>query len=269
MKFIIDPSGGMAGDMFSAALISAGADLKTMKQAMQAAAEKLGTAGIDITRTTDGSVRLKIQLNSSRSHLGDEEAGVYLNELYRQFRIEKEYRFFGNRILEILVRAEKKAHKDFKIVIHDHGQADHHHSPANLKPSSDHSHPEITFLHEAQDIIVDIIGAVTGLQSLRINPLATLSKPVSVGEGHIHFSHGTHGIPAPATRIILDSHRINWEKGPIEKELCTPTGASILAALGSRQILARKKTNNEKVSFRGKSRGSQPYDIPPLQIFLF
>jgi len=269
MKFIIDPSGGMAGDMFSAALISAGANLKTMKQAMQAAAEKLGTASIDIAWTTDGSTRLKIQLNSNRPHLSDEEAGVYLNELYRQFHIEKEYRLFGNRILEILVRAEKKAHKDFKIVIHDHGQADHHHSPANLKPSSDHSQPEITFLHEAQDIIVDIIGAVVGLQSLRINSLATLSKSVSVGGGHIHFSHGTHGIPAPATRIILDSYRINWKKGPIEKELCTPTGASILAALGSRQIPAMGKTNYEKVSFRGKSRGSQPYDIPPLQIFLF
>lgn len=269
MKFIIDPSGGIAGDMFSAALISAGADINFMKNVMRAAAGKLGTAMIETDRTIDGSTRLSIKLNSSRRHLSETEAGIYLDELYREFHIEKKYREFGLKILEILINAEKKAHRKFNIIIHEHKQPGVKHKAGTEEPSTPAHHLEITFLHEAQDIIVDIMGAVSGLQLLKIPPVATLEKPVSVGGGRIHFSHGSHQVPAPATRVILDDYRIPWVKGPIDKELCTPTGASILAALGSGPDTIPKENPNRPPCFSGRSRGSRIYDIPPLMVDLY
>lgn len=269
MEFIIDPSGGIAGDMFSAALISAGADIDFMKKVMRTAAEKLGTAAIKTNRTADGTIRLTIGLNSSRQHLSETEAEIYLCELFQEFHIKKKYRDFGLKILEILIKAEKKAHRKFNIIIHEHKPPGEKHKAGNPEPSTPPHHHEITFLHEAQDIIVDIMGAVSGMQLLEIPPIATLSKPVSVGGGHIHFSHGSHKVPAPATRIILDDHRIRWRKGPIDKELCTPTGASILAALGCGPNTAPEENPNRPPPISGRSRGSRIYDIPPLKIDLF
>jgi uncharacterized protein (DUF111 family) len=269
MKFIIDPSGGIAGDMFSAALISAGADTDIMKKVMKSAAEKLGTASIHFNQTSDGASQLTIELRSSRHHLSETEAAIHLQDLFREFRIEKKYRDFGFKILEILVKAEKKAHRTFNIVIHNHEQSREPRPSEISEPPIRPSQDEITFLHEAQDIIVDIVGAVSGLQLLKIPPMAILANPVSVGGGHIHFSHGSHEVPAPATRVILDDFRIRWEKGPIDKELCTPTGASILAALDSGSNVAPKEIPNRPPSLSGLSRGSRIYDIPPLRIDLY
>ena len=64
MKLLINPEGGMAGDMFTAALVSAGADFKVIRAAMLAAAEKLGSAQIELKQAADGSSQLSIALNS-------------------------------------------------------------------------------------------------------------------------------------------------------------------------------------------------------------
>lgn len=260
MKLLIDPAGGMAGDMFMAALISAGADAKLVKNAILAAGKKLGTARADIDLTPDGSTRIHIQLKSHRHHLSQDEAIRYLNELFVDFGIDRKYSRFGMKILQVLLQAEKKAHRQYHITLDDP------HLP--LQPGSHrHKHHEVTLLHEAQDIVIDIIGAVVGSQNLGIDPRAFLSNPVSVGSGTIHFSHGTFGVPAPATRVILETHHIEWKAGPIDKELCTPTGAAILAALQSTPR-PPDLSLSLKPAIRGKSRGSHIYDIPPLVISL-
>jgi len=52
--------------------------------------------------------------------------------------------------------------------------------------------------------------------------------------------------------------------GPIEKELCTPTGAAILAALNAKL----DKKNGNLIQKEGLSRGSKDFPIPPLKIHL-
>jgi len=91
---------------------------------------------------------------------------------------------------------------------------------------------EKTVLHEAQDILIDIIGAAYGLQYLGISLGKVLCvMPVSVGGGMIRFSHGLLPVPAPAVAAILKNYKIPNVSGPVESELLTPTGVAILAAL--------------------------------------
>ncbi len=99
-----------------------------------------------------------------------------------------------------------------------------------------HSHAgEEAVLHEAQDILLDVMGAAKGLEALEIDlENVVCLTPVSVGGGVVRFSHGTLPVPAPATTAILKSHRIPHVSGPVDVELLTPTGAAILAALRPR-----------------------------------
>jgi hypothetical protein len=290
MKLSINPAGGMAGDMFAAALISAGADFKRMQKAMNAAGEKLGSSHIGFKQTPDGAVQLTIDLESKNRHLGESQARQILDNLFHEFSIREKYRKFGRNILEILIKAEKQAHAQFNIVVEGAPSpnvvdlrkdeidksflgvqgAIFQKSPL-VAEGINHSHPhthdhEESFLHEAQDIVIDIMGAVTGMQELDIEPRAELLCPVSVGGGRVHFSHGTYDVPAPATAVILKEYRIEWKKGPIEVELFTPTGAAILAALGS---LVNRAPNPGTPAAAGKARGSKILDIPAFEIFLY
>jgi len=267
MKLFIDTSGGIAGDMFTAALISAGANFELLRAAMLTAASKLGSAQVDIRETTDGSNQLNIQLKSDRNHLHGSEAKGILNELFHEFEITEKYRTFGLTATEILLKAEIKAHRDFNIVIkedvgHSHGHK-HHHS--QKRTHHHHKNEEESFLHEAQDIVIDIIGAVLGMQDLGVEPKAQLLAPVSVGGGSVDCSHGILPVPAPATQVILEQYDIEWQAGPIEVELATPTGVSILAALRVGKP-DPSTLNGEKVIATGLSRGTKILDIPPLKI---
>lgn len=293
MKLIIDPRGGMAGDMFSAALVSAGADFNLIRDAMQTAGQKLGSADITIKQAPDGASQLDIKLHSHRHHLGGNEAREILTGLFNQFQVREKYRILGMNILDILVKAEIKAHKEFNIIVegdshhhhahdhtheHTHDHSDDHshahsHDHSHAHPHGDHAHSrhqeqaEESFLHEAQDIVIDIIGAVTGMQQLDIEPSAELCAPVSVGGGFVHCSHGRLSIPAPATTVILRESNIKWEKGPVDVELFTPTGAAILAALGS-PLNSSFNPEEMEIKASGTARGTKILDIPPLKFYL-
>ena len=250
MKIFIDGSGGFAGDMFTSALIDAGADFKKVAARMTAAGNKLGSIRIDREFTPDHALRLRIDLKPEKDHVNAEKIRGLLEEDFKYSGTGRDYRDFGFKVLNLLVDGETKAHK--RIEFHDFH---HHHSPE-----------EGTFLHEAQDILVDIIGAVAGMESFGIPPVAVLLTPVMTGKGKVTFSHGVLDIPAPATQIILEDHGIEWEHGDTDSELCTPTGASLLAAL-----ISDKKAeipDNGDILYRGSSRGTKDLPIPPLKIFI-
>ena len=79
----------------------------------------------------------------------------------------------------------------------------------------------------ADDAIADVIGACTALHSLGVDGVAVM--PVTLGRGTSTGSHGTFPIPAPATAEILKSSGLLTREGKEEGELCTPTGAALLA----------------------------------------
>ncbi len=256
----IDPSGGISGDIFTASLISLGADKNKVIDAMLIAGKKLGKISIDTVSTDDKASQLKIELEPFHPHIKAENAKKMLDEIFIELNIEANYRKFGYTVLNILIEAEQKAHSENSFLtdhIHDNLEKSDHH----------HHHGSETYLHEAQDIIIDIIGAVIGLQLLNLKTEVTMLAPLRVGGGSISFSHGTLTVPSPATKNILKKYKINWQMGPIDKEICTPTGSAILTALKP-ELFIDKKEFNEKNYIKGSSRGSKIFDIPPFKIYI-
>jgi hypothetical protein len=79
----------------------------------------------------------------------------------------------------------------------------------------------------AVDAIVDIVGACIGFHFLGIARFAC--SPLNVGGGTAKMAHGVLPVPAPATaRLLLG--KPTYSNG-VQKELVTPTGAAIVAAL--------------------------------------
>ena len=79
----------------------------------------------------------------------------------------------------------------------------------------------------ADDAIADIIGACTAIHSLGVEGVTVM--PIALGQGISTGSHGTFPIPAPATAEILTCSGLLTRQGNEEGELCTPTGAALLA----------------------------------------
>ena len=71
---------------------------------------------------------------------------------------------------------------------------------------------------------------------------------------------------SPTTRIILEKSGLKWKKGPINKELCTPTGAAILYSL---KLTEQKDFNISNHIHRGFARGSETLPIDPLKIYIY
>ena len=81
----------------------------------------------------------------------------------------------------------------------------------------------------ATDAIVDIVGAVLGLDYLKVTEIVASRLPL--GTGFVECRHGRIPVPAPATLALLkDTPVIGTD---IEAELVTPTGASIITAMAS------------------------------------
>lgn len=144
---------------------------------------------------------------------------------------------------------------------HDHHDHDHHHDhahrayrdivhliehaelPAGVKARALHMFRllgeaeaemhgiplEKVYFHEVggEDAIVDIVGAALLLDKL--NPAQVFCTPVCTGSGFVKTAHGRLPIPAPATQRLLEG--MPSFPGSVAKEMCTPTGAVILAAL--------------------------------------
>jgi uncharacterized protein (TIGR00299 family) protein len=87
----------------------------------------------------------------------------------------------------------------------------------------------VTF-HEvgAIDSVVDVVGTAAALDWL--SPRAVTCTAVAMGHGTLTCAHGVLPVPAPAALEILREAGGIMTDGGVARELCTPTGAAILAA---------------------------------------
>ena len=92
--------------------------------------------------------------------------------------------------------------------------------------SFDHVH-----FHEvgAIDSIIDVVGAAICYNALNVEGVHV--STVELGGGFVKCDHGKLPVPAPATAEIIKG--IPVKKGGVDFEATTPTGAAILAALGT------------------------------------
>ena len=96
----------------------------------------------------------------------------------------------------------------------------------------------------ALDAVADVAGVCYALYLLK--PDRIVVSPIHVGSGTVRCAHGIMPVPAPATAALLAG--VPTYGGEIRGELCTPTGAALLAhfaqSFGSMPVL-----NVEKVGY--------------------
>jgi uncharacterized protein (TIGR00299 family) protein len=125
--------------------------------------------------------------------------------------------------------------------------------------SIDHVH-----FHEvgAVDSIIDVVGAAICFNALKVD--AVHVSTVELGGGFVLCDHGKLPVPAPATAELIKD--IPVKKGGVDFEATTPTGAAILAALGT-SFNADLSFKIEKTAY-GVGQKEHP-DVPNLlRVFL-
>ena len=117
---------------------------------------------------------------------------------------------------------------------------------------------EEVHFHEvgAVDTIIDIVGSCLALENIGIEKIYV--SEIKTGYGFVQCAHGLMPVPAPATAELL-AHGLLYAKGNIERELATPTGAALMAALAEPSADMPKGFSAEKV---GYGAGTRNLEIP-------
>jgi hypothetical protein len=195
---VLEPIGGMAGDMFLAAALDAGVP----QGALEAALATLGVAGwrLAVTRRSVSGI--------AATHVdvvveGPQPASRRLAELVaivERSGLSPRARATAAALLERIGRAEAKVHGVPLAEVH---------------------------LHEvgAVDSLVDLCGAVVVLELLGWPRV--LSAPPELGRGIARTAHGPMPIPPPAVLELLAGKPVR--PGGPPGEAVTPTGAALLA----------------------------------------
>ena len=190
---VFDPFHGAAGDMIIGALLDCGADKNCVMRAMQSVITEPG-----ITQVTRAGIQaLKVDTRASPTHRTLSEVMQRIDEAASD--LPPEVLAMAKRVFERINDAEHRVH----------GAHVHFHEVG------------------ADDAIADVIGACTALHSLGVDGVIVM--PIALGWGTLTGSHGTFPIPAPATAAILSCSGLLTSQGKEEGELCTPTGAALLA----------------------------------------
>jgi len=190
---ILDPFHGAAGDMITAALLDCGADRDIVVRAMKAV-----VAEPKISRVTRAGIQaLRIETKALPVHRTLDEVLARLDAAAPQVPVPAFA--MARRVFERINAAEEEVHGGH-VHFHEVG---------------------------ADDAIADIVGACTALHTLCVDRVHIL--PITLGHGTGTGSHGTFPIPAPATAAILWHANLSTISGIHAGELCTPTGAALLA----------------------------------------
>jgi hypothetical protein len=190
---IFDPFHGAAGDMIIGALLDCGADKNCVMMAMQSVIAEPG-----ITEVTRAGIRaIKVDTHATPNQRTLSEVTQRLDSAASE--LPPEVLAMAKRVFERINDAEVRVH-------------------------GAHAH-----FHEvgADDAIADVIGACSALHSLGVDGVTVM--PIAIGQGTATGSHGTFPIPAPATAAILSCSGLLTRQGKEVGELCTPTGAALLA----------------------------------------
>jgi uncharacterized protein (TIGR00299 family) protein len=202
MHLHLDALGGLAGDMFVAALLDLAPELETRARDV---AHRVHP-GLDIARApgTDSGIagsRLTITLPSRTDKRAPRHYADY-DELLRLAAPSPAVATRARDILRRLAEAEARVHGLPLPMVHFHEIAD-------------------------WDSIADILLSAWLIETLVI--ASASAAPLPTGSGRVTTQHGPMPVPAPATLELLKGVPV-FDDG-IAGERVTPTGAAILAHL--------------------------------------
>ncbi len=202
MHLHLNPLGGLAGDMFCAAILDA---FPALFSELEATVEGLG-APVPVQmslRDSPGNLKGKCLLVSP-SERGHHRHTPFaeIRDLLGRARLETGVRERALGIFRLLAEAEGQVHG---------------------------IDPEQVSFHEvgSWDSIADIVSAAFLLERLDVRSAS--SAPLPLGSGRVETAHGVLPVPAPATALLLRGLPVVDDGIPGER--VTPTGAAILKSL--------------------------------------
>lgn len=197
----LDCFSGASGDMLLGALVDAGLPLADLK----AEIAKLGLSHYELEARpiqkkgiggTQVAVIVDTERHQHRRRLAD------ITGIITRSSLDGEVKKRSLAIFRRLAEAEAKVHGTSVDEVHFH---------------------EIG----AMDSIIDVVGAVAGIQAMGIRKI--FCSALHVGTGTVECAHGTLPVPAPATAELIRGKPV-YATGVVG-ELLTPTGAAVLTTL--------------------------------------
>jgi uncharacterized protein (TIGR00299 family) protein len=186
--------------MFLGALVDAGAPLSTL----QAAVDAVGVEPVRLEQravTRQGIAATRVDVQAPPSDVTRTWADI--RGLLDRAPLDDAVRARSLDVFARLARAEAAAHGVGADEVHFHEVG-------------------------ALDAIADVVASCAGLEALGISE--AVASPVTLGSGTASGAHGVVPVPGPAVLALLAEAGAPVQSGPSASEMCTPTGAALLAA---------------------------------------
>jgi pyridinium-3,5-bisthiocarboxylic acid mononucleotide nickel chelatase len=196
----LDCAAGASGDMLLGAVVDAGVPVGTLQAAVDAVGvERIELAASPVERHGIGATAVAVRAPAAAAT----RTWADVRGLVEAADLPDPVRATALDAFARLARAEAAVHR---------------------------TTPEEVHFHEvgALDAVADVVGVAAGLHALDLDRL--VAGPVTVGSGgSARSAHGVVPVPAPAVLGLLAEARAPVRGGP-PYEMCTPTGAALLAA---------------------------------------
>jgi pyridinium-3,5-bisthiocarboxylic acid mononucleotide nickel chelatase len=202
----VDAGNGAAGDMLLAALLDAGADLDAVRSGLHGLS--VGPLEVEVAPVRRHGLRalhadVRVPPDDVSRNLTD------VTEILSAAALPDPVREFALAVFTRLARAEARVHGVAVTEIHFHEVG-------------------------ALDAIADVTGCALALHDLGLLGAAVrVVSPVAAGSGVVRAAHGPLPVPVPAVLELLTEAGAPMRSHPAAMELCTPTGAALLATLAT------------------------------------
>ena len=192
---------GISGDMILGALVDLGVDIKNIRKALKGIdlkgyklqAKKIQRNGLACTQ-----IRVTIE-KCNHQHSHPHRSFTNIKKLIERSGLSLKVKKNSIEIFKRIAKVEAQIHNTTIEKIHFH---------------------EVGGI----DSIVDIVGGVWAIESLRLDKI--YSSGLNIGEGFVDCAHGRLPVPAPATLKLLKGIPV-FSTG-VKTELTTPTGAALI-----------------------------------------
>jgi len=220
----LDLVGGLAGDMFVAAMIDALPALKAPVLAELAAVQPAGAPGPGFRETSSGGLRAQCfglasassgaPYRAASARRGGAGAGV----VAAREHAGTAYTVLRRRLAEAPLTAPTREHALALLALLADAEARVHGIPVDA-----------VHFHELADwdSLLDVVAA--GCIAAELDGARWTASALPLGGGTVHTAHGLLPVPAPATSLLLTGYP--WHDDGIGGERVTPTGAAILRHL--------------------------------------
>jgi uncharacterized protein (TIGR00299 family) protein len=191
---------GISGNMILGGLL----DLGVPQHVLERGLAKLKLESFDIVLTVDKTANLRgthVKIRPKEEPLR-ERSFREIRDLVEQSSLAKRIKQASVEVFQRLAEIEGKIHQQEADDVHFHEVG-------------------------ALDSIIDIVGALIGIDYLKLD--AVYASQIPLGRGMIQSRHGILPIPVPATVELLKGVPVYDSK--IEAEMVTPTGAALITTL--------------------------------------